>query len=511
MREDAATGGGMGEPPSAGGTLEAFEAWLRAVGATWEGVRMEAVGGARGGRPCYGVRAERDLRVGDVVARIPTELCLTARTTACATLLDEELIGGTLALVFAVMHERALGEASRWWPYLRILPAAEPIPCLWEEVERELLLGTELEDMVETDETLMRQDFEQHLKPLLEKHPARFAPELHSFSKFKAAASLVSSRAFRVTSEHGDGMVPVADMFNHRTLGEHVHVTGPDDESSSEDSEEASGEASGEAAAPEPEPKVAGADEFLTIEVVKAIVKGEEVFNTFGEHGNAALLHKYGFCEPDNALNFVNLPASILEEVFDEATIEQVVDKLYRGRELEAFEVDNDGNVEPELLATVAYGVASEAQRRDWNAAEGGALGALEATEPAQLLADRETLSIVLSIIDERLQAYDEGSSGDDFERMEREMRTLEEAGNPGCTNKAAAFCLVAGEKRCLERAMVKLIEMAKAGGGKPKAAAKKRKVMTGAPYDAVVYRGGAGGSKPQKQPKKKSGGPAVL
>ena len=34
---------------------------------------------------------------------------------------------------------------------------------------------------------------------------------------------------------------------------------------------------------------------------------------------------------------------------------------------------------------------------------------------------------------------------------------------------------------------------------------------MTGAPYDAVVYRGGAGGSKPQKQPKKKSGGPAVL
>ena len=455
MLEDAATGGGMGEPPSAGGTLEAFEAWLRAGGATWEGVRMEAVGGARGGRPCYGVRAERDLRVGDAVARIPTELCLTARTTACATLLDEELIGGTLALVFAVMHERALGEASRWGPYLRILPAAEPIPCLWEEVERELLLGTELEDMVETDETLMRQDFEQHLKPLVDKHPARFAPELHSFSKFKAAASLVSSRAFRVTSEHGDGMVPVADMFNHRTLGEHVHVTGPDDESSSEDSEEASGEASGEAAAPEPEPKVAGADEFLTIEVVKAIGKGEEVFNTFGEHGNAALLHKYGFCEPDNALNFVNLPASILEEVFDEATIEQVVDKLYRGRELEAFEVDNDGNVEPELLATVAYGVASEAQRRDWNAAEGGALGALEATEPAQLLADRETLSI--------------------------------------------------------ERAMVKLIEMAKAGGGKPKAAAKKRKVMTGAPYDAVVYRGGAGDSKPQKQPKKKSGGPAVL
>ena len=41
MLEDAATGGGMGEPPSAGGTLEAFEAWLRAGGATWEGDEVD--------------------------------------------------------------------------------------------------------------------------------------------------------------------------------------------------------------------------------------------------------------------------------------------------------------------------------------------------------------------------------------------------------------------------------------------------------------------------------------
>lgn len=29
-------------------------------------------------------------------------------------------------------------------------------------------------------------------------------------------------------------------------------------------------------------------------------LKGEEVMNTYGKHSNAALLHMYGFTEPDN-------------------------------------------------------------------------------------------------------------------------------------------------------------------------------------------------------------------
>ena len=39
----------------------------------------------------------------------------------------------------------------------------------------------------------------------------------------------------------------------------------------------------------------------LTLVAVAGANAGDEIFNTFGDHGNALLLHKYGFCEWDNA------------------------------------------------------------------------------------------------------------------------------------------------------------------------------------------------------------------
>ena len=49
------------------------------------------------------------------------------------------------------------------------------------------------------------------------------------FRAFLAAASLVASRAFHVDDAHGQGLVPVADLFNHAG-GEHVHFEGEGDE-----------------------------------------------------------------------------------------------------------------------------------------------------------------------------------------------------------------------------------------------------------------------------------------
>jgi hypothetical protein len=39
---------------------------------------------------------------------------------------------------------------------------------------------------------------------------------------------------------------------------------------------------------------------------------GEEIFNTFGELPNSALLSKYGFAEPDNAHDAAFMPAGML-------------------------------------------------------------------------------------------------------------------------------------------------------------------------------------------------------
>jgi SET domain-containing protein 6 len=164
-----------------------------------------------------------------------------------------------------------------------------------------------------------------------------------------------------VDGDSGQGLVPVADLFNHRGGGrEHIHVTGDDDEENDEEEDEegedededgegADGESDDDEDEDEEEgeeeeeedglnvmkrPKIAGPKVYpdndtdagggedasgvpavhagvpavhadaphgaLQLVAVAPAAAGDELFNTFGDHGNALLLHKYGFCEWDN-------------------------------------------------------------------------------------------------------------------------------------------------------------------------------------------------------------------
>ncbi|PIN12881.1 hypothetical protein CDL12_14506 [Handroanthus impetiginosus] len=46
--------------------------------------------------------------------------------------------------------------------------------------------------------------------------------------------------------------------------------------------------------------------------IVKDVKAGDEVFNTYGSLGNAALLHRYGFTEPDNPFDILNIDLDIV-------------------------------------------------------------------------------------------------------------------------------------------------------------------------------------------------------
>lgn len=103
---------------------------------------LEIVENARSG---IAVKALCELREGDVVATIPKAACLTIRTSAARTAIEESGIDGSLGLSLALMYERSLGSASKWFGYLQVLPEREEVPLVWslEEVDR-LLAGTEL-------------------------------------------------------------------------------------------------------------------------------------------------------------------------------------------------------------------------------------------------------------------------------------------------------------------------------------------------------------------------------
>lgn len=503
-------GAGAGGRGARGG-CEGLEGWLRAGGARWEGFAWGR--GGASGDSAFCVRALRKLRAGEEICSIPKKLCLTPVTSGASELLVEEGVGGTLAVVFAVMYEQARGTDSPWHAYLKTLPDSEPLPIFWSPDDVELLAGTELEEMLETDLNLMRQDYDESIKPILARHPELDVASL-DFQAFRRAASLVASRAFYVDSAHGEGMVPLADMFNHRTGKEHVHFCAESDSDSegSEEEEQEEGERrkkSERGQEQEPEGKRPASEkeskEFLTMVVVKDAEMGEELFNTFGMHGNAALLHKYGFAEPDNCLNTVKIDAEMLEMGFDEKTSTAIAEDLFKDREMQEFyEISPDGEIEKELLMVAHFGtLPKSAQKEMLNMPDGGAYAALDAMTEHELLGSGPAFAYVITLLEERRSLYAwEGTADDDFDRMRAELPAG--TGQEGCTGRAAAYCLSGGEKKVLENAFLRTVRLAKEArvakgrkrpasqgdGGKGGKKRGRRGTVSGAPYDPVVRLG---------------------
>ncbi|KAF4371545.1 hypothetical protein G4B88_008260 [Cannabis sativa] len=279
------------------------------------------------------IRALCDLTVGDVVATIPKLACLTVRNTGARDLIEASSLDGTLALSVAIMYERSLGQLSPWAPYFSVMPYQESLPLVWtsEEVDS-LLCGTELHKTVKEDQALICEDWEESIKPLLEMESFQLDPTFFCVQDYFAAKTLIASRSFMIDDFHGSGMVPLADLFNHKTGAEDVHFTSVSshsesdseadidqmngdtyDDNDSDDSEieisplgtKSSGESSSELG---DEPS---AMEMIMVKDVKA---GSEVYNTYGSLGNAALLHRYGFTEPNNPYDIVNIDMEIVLE-----------------------------------------------------------------------------------------------------------------------------------------------------------------------------------------------------
>ncbi|KAG8054515.1 hypothetical protein GUJ93_ZPchr0001g32693 [Zizania palustris] len=212
--------------------LRAFRRWMRDHGIVCsDALRLDAseAGGVY-------VRALAALSEGDLVATIPRGACLTPRTSGAAAAIEAAELGGPLALAVAVMYERARGSESPWNAYLRLLPECEPVPLVWpaDEAER-LLAGTELDKIVKQDRQFISEDWKECIEPLILSEELQIQPDDFSLEKYFSAKSLLSSRSFRIDSYHGSGMVPLADLFNHKTGGEHVHFTSLLEASDSDD------------------------------------------------------------------------------------------------------------------------------------------------------------------------------------------------------------------------------------------------------------------------------------
>ncbi|KAI8991029.1 hypothetical protein BDF20DRAFT_811983, partial [Mycotypha africana] len=212
----------------------------------------------------------------------------------------------------------------------------------------------------------LKDDYEELIQPILDAHPYIFVRaeknDPYSFDEFLRVSSLISSRAFEVDAYHENALVPFADLFNHRSEGEHVHFeteygvcdacglmycehryfdfmeegaeskdnapSNEEDEDEWEDEEDDAESMELDTELPDLEKMEEeginfydsddGSDEEDedTCDMVldRDIKKGEEVFNTYGDHPNIALLSKYGFCYDDNKNDYLSIDENTIAE-----------------------------------------------------------------------------------------------------------------------------------------------------------------------------------------------------
>ncbi|KAM0946416.1 putative [histone H3]-lysine(4) N-trimethyltransferase chromatin remodeling SET family [Dioscorea sansibarensis] len=315
--------------------LRAFKRWMRSCSIASSDA-LELVENPSSG---IAVKALCELREGDVVATIPKSACLTIRTSAARAAIEEAGIDGFLGLSFVLMFERSLGAASKWFGYLQVLPEREEVPLVWslEEVDN-LLVGTELHKTLQEDQGALYEDWKEYIEPLIHSGPWKLDPKFFGVNQYFSAKTLVASRSFQIDDYHGYGMVPLADLFNHKTGAENVHFTSESLPSDSDEEDDAvvtdtSGndqslnvDLSNNSAGDSPEVQQGsnhdppsqehsdGDPDTLEMIIVRDVEAGAEVFNTYGLMGNAALLHRYGFTELDNPFDIVNIDLNLVLE-----------------------------------------------------------------------------------------------------------------------------------------------------------------------------------------------------
>ncbi|KAJ6738814.1 RIBOSOMAL LYSINE N-METHYLTRANSFERASE 3 [Salix koriyanagi] len=160
-----------------------------------------------------------------------------------------------------------------------------------------------IRQIVKEDKALIYEDWKESILPLLDSLPSNIDPKNFSVEQYFAVKSLIASRSFEIDDYHGFGMVPLADLFNHKTGAEDVHFTTTSSHSESDDDSDNCDAIDLDANIGNNEPSselecssVTGDDpSVLEMIMVKDVKAGVEVFNTYGLLGNAALLHRYGF------------------------------------------------------------------------------------------------------------------------------------------------------------------------------------------------------------------------
>ncbi|KAF7665391.1 hypothetical protein LDENG_00145570 [Lucifuga dentata] len=253
----------------------------------------------------YGMLAKENIEEGEVLFTIPRSALLHHGTTKVSTLLEQERMfvessSGWVPLLLALLYEYTSPQ-SHWRPYLSLWSDFRTLdqPMFWSKEERDReLMGTGVPEAVDTDLANIQREYTDVVLPFITRHPEIWNPDTHTLDLYTQLVAFVMAYSFQEPQEEEDEdedqddeetpnppmMVPMADMLNHvSNHNANLEFT----------------------------------PESLKMVCVRPILKGEEVFNTYGQMANWQLLHMYGFTEayPSNSNDTADIPITNLYKV----------------------------------------------------------------------------------------------------------------------------------------------------------------------------------------------------
>jgi hypothetical protein len=246
----------------------------RKQGAWWESDAIEFV---QRGEKGFGVFAKKNIPRGQVIFKFPLQLGI-APSGKIKQFCEQGKISNVIALVLTAMH--GLHVETKKLPYFEYLSASNPprIGHCWNDDEKQYLKGTSLfVDDANQGLLNLRKIYEKDIAPLLkELGPALFPKSSIQENKFFDAFAWVFSRALmelppacKDVPFQGPILLPIFDMINHTSRSQLKNTT------------------------------LNWINETQAVEMLADVdmKAGEEVLNSYGDYGAAALLRQYGFVE----------------------------------------------------------------------------------------------------------------------------------------------------------------------------------------------------------------------
>ncbi|KAG5439954.1 hypothetical protein PCANB_000236 [Pneumocystis canis] len=184
------------------------------------------------------VYTKTSLKKNTIILKVPKNKILSPKTSELSYILNDPKMTSVISVCIAYMHEKSLGQKSLWYGYLQIMPNKVDIPKLWNH-EKNWLKGTEIDYIGGLDTVFslvsnsitniyfkkseLEEVYIKQIRPFVRKNKKILNQTMFTYDNFINAISVVRSRVFEIDKFHNLGLVPFADMFNHRATKEHIH------------------------------------------------------------------------------------------------------------------------------------------------------------------------------------------------------------------------------------------------------------------------------------------------